>query len=129
MTKTERLYEVFGELLYAIAMADGLIQEEEITALEEIVENNPWSTSMQWSFNYEKNKAHDVEAVYKKVINYCHQHGPSPHYIEFISAMEKIAAAADGIDAKETEMIQSFSADLTARFQQDLDKKSRRDED
>ena len=40
MTETERLFEVFGELLYAIAMADGVIQKEELSALEEIVENS-----------------------------------------------------------------------------------------
>ena len=124
MTATEKLFEVLGELLYAIAMADGVIQEEEITALEEIVENHPWSASVQWSFNYEKSKAHDLEEVYKKVINFCHQYGPSPYYTEFISAMEKIAEAANGIDAKESEMIRSFSTDLTARFQQYLDRKN-----
>ncbi|NOQ75207.1 MAG: TerB family tellurite resistance protein [Crocinitomix sp.] len=125
MTAAERLFEVFGELLYAIAMADGLIQDEELTALEEIVENHPWSTAVKWSFNYEKTKAHNVEEVYNKVINFCHQHGPSPHYTDFISAMEKVAAAANGTEDSETKIIQSFSADLTARFQEDLDKKSR----
>jgi uncharacterized tellurite resistance protein B-like protein len=125
MTATEKLFEVFGELLYAIAMADGLIQDEELTALEEIVENHPWSTAVKWSFNYEKTKAHDLEEVYNKVINFCHQHGPSAHYTDFISAMNKIAAAANGIEAKESELIESFSTDLIARFQQDLDKKNR----
>jgi uncharacterized tellurite resistance protein B-like protein len=124
MTETERLFEVFGELLYAMAMADGVIQEEEITALEEILENHPWSTSVKWSFDYESGKSSDVEIVYNKVINFCHSHGPSAHYPDFISAMEKIAAAADGIDPKESAMIASFSTDLIARFQRDLDKKN-----
>lgn len=124
MTETERLFEVFGELLYAIAMSDGVIQKEEITAFEEVLENHPWSTSVKWSFNYETTKGTAIEDVYNKVINFCHHHGPSAHYPDFISAMEKIAAAANGIDEKEAAMIKSFSADLTARFQRDMDKKS-----
>ena len=108
MTETERLFEVFGELLYAIAMADGVIQKEELSALEEIVENHPWSTPIKWSFEYEKSKAKNLDEVYNKVINFCHQHGPSPHYTDFISAMEKVAAAANGIESSESDMIQSF---------------------
>ncbi len=125
MTETERLFEVFGELLYAIAMADGVIQKEELSALEEIVENHPWSAPIKWSFEYEKSKANDLDEVYNKVISFCHHHGPSSHYADFISAMEKIAAAANGIESSESDMIQSFSTDLIARFQRDLDKGNR----
>ena len=33
------LYDAFGELMYAVAKADGLIQNEEIQVLNELVEN------------------------------------------------------------------------------------------
>lgn len=46
----EKLYEAFGELLYVIAMADGLIQENEITALEQVLAENPWAADIKWSF-------------------------------------------------------------------------------
>ena len=48
----EKLYEAFGELLYVVAMADGLIQEEELSALDEVLKGHPWAADIQWSFNY-----------------------------------------------------------------------------
>ena len=37
----EKLYEAFGELLYVVAMADGMIQEEEIETLENVLSEHP----------------------------------------------------------------------------------------
>ena len=69
-----------------------------------------------WSFEYEVKKNSDVDQVYKKVINYCEEHGPAPEYAEFIEAMKQIARASDGIDAGEEKVITSFSQDLIERF-------------
>ena len=41
MTDKEKLYETLGELLYAIAKADGVIQAEEKEALEKMFKNHP----------------------------------------------------------------------------------------
>ena len=122
MTDKEKLYETLGELLYAVAMADGIIQDEEIKVLEEIVENHQWGSTIAWSFNYEFKKHHSIEEVYDKVINYCHGHGPAPEYAEFIDVMETLAEVSDGIDDEEEELINRFSKDLTARFKKDLEK-------
>jgi tellurite resistance protein len=122
MSKKERLYDGFGELLYVIALADGIIQPEELNELEKIIKLHPEGESINWSFQYEKQKASDPEEVYKKVINTCHNYGPSPVYQEFIQAMEQIAAAAKGIDENEEKQMNSFSQNLTDRFKADLDK-------
>ena len=37
MTDTEKLYETMGELLYVLAKADGVIQEEEVNKLNELL--------------------------------------------------------------------------------------------
>lgn len=50
MSKKERLYDAFGELLYVIAIADGVIQPEELVELEQIIENHPEGESINWSF-------------------------------------------------------------------------------
>ena len=34
MKKIEKLYEAFGELIYVVAMADGVIQKEEVEAVK-----------------------------------------------------------------------------------------------
>lgn len=123
MTTEERLYDAFGELLYVIAMADGIVQDEEVTELERILAEHPWAKTIRWSFDYERTKHSDREEVYKKVIDFCHHYGPSPVYNDFISAMQALAGAANGIDANEENTISAFSTDLIARFQHDLDHK------
>ena len=122
MSEKEKLYETLGELLYAVAKSDGVIQEEETEALKKLFENHPWGKEIMWSFNYEDNKASTVDEVYNKVISYCHSIGATPEFEEFKSAMNTIAQAADGVDAKEDKIITSFSKDLIIRFQKDLEK-------
>ena len=119
MTELERLYDTMGELLYAIAMADGEIQPEELTTLDEVLKGHPWAEAAKWSFNYEKGKNSDVDTTYQKVIAACHAYGPSPIYNDFISAMTKVAEAVGGIDPNEEKIINNFSKDLTERFQKD----------
>ena len=122
MTNQEKLYEVLGELLYAIAKADGVIQTEEKEALNELLSKHAWASEIKWSFNYEESKDSSMEETYKKVINFCHSYGPTPVYEEFIDAMKFVANASQGIDQNESAMIDSFSKDLIARFQKDLDR-------
>ncbi|WP_066628865.1 tellurite resistance TerB family protein [Labilibacter marinus] len=122
MQKIEKLYEVMGELLYAVAKADGVIQPEEKDALNKLLQNHASQEDIMWSFEYEESKNTTVEEVYNKVINFCHSYGPAAQYQEFINAMTVIAEAADGLDEKESKIINSFSKDLLARFQQDAEK-------
>ena len=120
MTDEEKLYETMGELLYAVAKADGVIQEDEKTTLQRILKDHKWKDEINWSFNYEVSKQNDVEEVYAKVITVCERIGPSPLYKEFIEAMTLVANANNGVDENEAKMMSSFSADLIARFKKDV---------
>ena len=42
MGDKEKLHDTFGELLYAVAMADGVIQEAEENAMKEVLKDHPW---------------------------------------------------------------------------------------
>jgi tellurite resistance protein len=120
MTNLEKLYETLGELLYVIAMSDGVIQPEERKALETLLQQHTWASTINWSFNYEEQKGADVKDIYNKVINYCHKYGPTPVYEEFIDAMQFVAGSANGVEASEEAVISSFSKDLIARFRRDV---------
>lgn len=122
MTDNEKLYERLGELIYATAMADGIIQPEETAALQDLLKDHPWANDIEWSFNYEVKKNTDPNEVYKKVISFCQNHGPSMIYGEFIDAIEKIAGADGHIEEEEHEIEESFSKKLIAQFQRDIDK-------
>jgi tellurite resistance protein len=119
-SEKEKMYEIMGELIYAIAKADGIVQEEEISKLNEILEGHPWASEIKWSFNYEKNRNASVEEVYKKVIDYCKNNGASAEYSEFLDVMKKIANSSQGIDAEEEQLINSFTEDLIKRFNTDI---------
>ncbi|MDQ1770330.1 TerB family tellurite resistance protein [Labilibaculum sp. A4] len=122
MRKEEKLYEVFGELLYALAKADGVIKKEEKETLTQLLKNHALGSEILWSFEFEESHNSSVEEIYNKVINFCHVYGPAPQYDEFITAMKIVADASDGMTAKEHKLISSFSEDLMERFQRDIDK-------
>ena len=122
MKDKEKLYETLGELLYAVALADGVVQPSETKRLREIVEHHPWGKVIQWSFDYESRKLHTFEEVYKKAINYCHSYGPAAEYQEFIELLNLVADASEGIDRHEELVISNFSKHLIDRFKSDLAK-------
>jgi tellurite resistance protein len=121
MIKRERLYDAFGELIYAITVADGAIQREELLTLEAIIGQHPWSEEIKWSFNYESQKHHSVEESYQKAIEACKENGPDPEYKYFVAVMTQIAESFGGIVPQERKIIDDFRNDLRQRFINDLE--------
>lgn len=122
MFPEEKLYDTLGELLFVVAKADGLIQEKETQALEDLLKGHLHEESIKWSFNYEVSKEANIDELYKKVMITCKKIGPSPIYVEFISSMQAIAEAANGKDKSEEKIMNSFSKDLIEKFKNDLEK-------
>jgi uncharacterized tellurite resistance protein B-like protein len=120
MATKEKLYEAFGELIYAVAKADGMIQGEEVEVLEKIVKNHQWAEDIVWSFNYERKKDLSVEYVYRKAIDIFQEHGPDPEYASFLTVLEEIAQASQGKSAQEQGLINLFQMDLIKKFKEDL---------
>ena len=120
----ERLYDAFGELIYALAMADGLVQPEEIQALDTILEGHRWASQIKWSFNYEATKNFDLQEVYKKALDTFTQHGQDEEYVYLIEILKKVAKASDGIDGSEHEMIERFQKDLKHNFISEMEKRN-----
>jgi uncharacterized tellurite resistance protein B-like protein len=119
----ERLYDAFGELIYALAMADGLIQPEEIQVLDDILQGHPWASQIKWSFNYESNKKLDLKDVYKKALDTFTQHGQDKEYAYLIDILQKVAKASDGITEVEQKMIERFQKDLKENFIIEMEKR------
>ncbi len=122
MISRDRLYQTFGELLYVIAMSDGVIQEKESETLEEILQAHPKGKDIKWSFDYESRNQNDIEDLYKKVIEVFSDNGPDYEYDFMIYALTKLAEASDGKDVQETKVISNFSKDLLERFKSDIEK-------
>ncbi len=122
MIPKEKLYDAFGELVYVVAMADGIIQQEETDALHNILKDHPWAKEVEWSFNYERSHHTDIDFLYGKVLDICYQNGPDPDYEKLLKILESVAAAHKGVDIKERAVINKFTSDLIVRFQNDLEK-------
>jgi len=128
MSNKEKLYEVFGEMVYVVAMSDGIIQAEEKDALGKILADHPLAQEIEWSFNYEINKHNDPEYLYNRVLNYCHQNGPDPEYQFLIEILEAVAKASPDSE-NEKKVIDRFTYELTERFKKDIDKLNARNKE
>ena len=115
-----RLYKTFGELLYLVAIADGVIDPSEIEALDRILQDHPELEEIKWSFEYEMKNNDSVEFLYKRVIETYADNGPDEVYEYFIKALNQLAAADGNVDESESDLIKKFSSDLIARFAEDL---------
>ncbi len=126
MINKEKLYEAFGELVYVVAMADGIIQPEEKKALHEIIDTHPWASEIEWSFNYEISKHQDLEYLYQRVMHHCLENGPYPEYQFLIDILEAVAKASSSKNV-EKEIIKKFSSELTDRFKKEIDNLNKAD--
>ena len=123
MVTKEKLYDAFGELIYAVAKADGVVQGEEVAALKHILKNHSWAKDIVWSFKYEAQKNNSVEYVYAKAMDIFKEHGPSPEYEHLLSILKAVAEAthhSTASEATEKGIIDLFQKDLIQRFQDDL---------
>ena len=120
MTSAQKLYDAFGELIYVIAMVDGEIQKEEVAVLEKKLAKHPWGESIKWSFDYEVKKSNSINDLYRKVVSYCEEHGPSEDYIFLLEVMEDVANAHEGKDEREQEVLDNFVRHLTEKFKSDI---------
>jgi tellurite resistance protein len=122
MVSKEKLYEAFGELLYAVAIADGEVQPEEVTALQNTLKTHAWAADIQWSFNYEQQKAHSVKHAYDKALDIFKEHGPDKEYAFFVEVLKLVANSHKGkAEASEQKIIDEFVTELTAQFTKDID--------
>lgn len=111
-----QLYDAFGELIYAIAQADGEIQQEEVQKLRELLMGHPWAAEIEWSFKYEKKKTKSIEEAMSKALETCKSYGPSPEYAFLLEVLQLVANASDGVQEEEQAVIDRFQKELTAHF-------------
>jgi len=116
MITRHRLYQTFGELLYLVAIADGVISKEETDELNIILKDHPELENIKWSFNYEMDNNTSVDLLYKRIIETYTDNGPDEAYEFFIKSLEQLAKADGVVDKSEQDLINKFSSDLLVRF-------------
>jgi uncharacterized tellurite resistance protein B-like protein len=121
MISKTRLTDAFGELIYAVAIADGMVQPEEIKTLEKLLKGHPWASEIKWSFDYEVKNKNALKETYEKALGTLKEHGPFEDYTYLVEVIEKIAAASDGVDQSENRIISEFQTSLREHFLEFLD--------
>ncbi len=116
MVNKEKLHESFGELIYAVAMADGSVQEEEKNMLVDFLKDYSWGDEVLWSFNYEEANKQELKNAYDKAFSVMVEFGPFPEFYEFMELLEKVADASDGIDDEERKLIDKFQSEIQEAF-------------
>ncbi|MCH2042907.1 MAG: TerB family tellurite resistance protein [Saprospiraceae bacterium] len=111
LTKVQ-LHDAFGELLYAIAMVDGEIQQEEVVKIEELLADHEAAEAIKWSFKYEVGKQKTVLDAYRKAIDICKHYGKSADYPFLLEMLKDVAEASNGLDENERAMIHQIEIDL-----------------
>jgi hypothetical protein len=112
----EQLYDALGELIYAVAKADGLVQESETIRLEELLMAHPWAREIKWSFKYEQGRENSVQDAYAKALETCKNYGQSEEYDFLFEVLEAVGAANGGMTPPEREVIDRFQRELKEHF-------------
>ncbi|MFK8008659.1 MAG: TerB family tellurite resistance protein [Saprospiraceae bacterium] len=116
MVSQARLHDAFGEIIYAVAIADGLIQEEELKLIDEKLAHFSWGEDAKWSFNWERKKETQLKDAYLKALDTLKENGPTSSYYDLINILEEVAKASDGFEKKEGQVISIFNKSLKSHF-------------
>jgi len=116
MVKRERLYDAFGDLVYAIAKVDGAVQPVEIDTLNRLLADFSGKYEINYTFNYDLAKEISVEDAYNHAIEVCKENGPDPEYAVLLEMMVEVAKAYMGIVPSERELLDKFIDDLKEKF-------------
>ena len=120
MEPTENLHYAIGELAFAVARADGELQQEERKKFHDIVEeelrnkHNSFNVSDIIFQIMEKDKV-DTKTTYEVAM---HEMKVNGHYLspklkeKFISVLEKVAEAFPPVTSEEKNIIERFKADI-----------------
>lgn len=103
MNSKEQLYDSFAELIFSVAMADGVIDEEEIAEIKRLTGNHPLGQKIETLIKESTKEDDEISIVqtYKATLSLCKSIGPDSEYEFLIGVLEdfsKISKTADSDD-------------------------------
>ena len=100
--------DVFGKILYAVAMADGEVQQEELDELKKIVDEDKWARKIKLSFDEALHLHMDPRIVFYKNIRIFKTLQTEEYMPYFLNLMSRIAESFEGIVPEEKALINTF---------------------
>ena len=126
MTKKERLFDAFGELLYAVLHSDQNIEDRNtyLDIVDQINRKYRITKYIDWNTNYERRNAHSLENAYMRALMACRDNGPDPDYIDLFDLLKYTTSLNKNITEKNSNFIAGFETALKEIFIQ-ADKEGR----
>ncbi len=115
-----RLYDAFGEIIYAVAIADGDVSEKKLTTLKNALIGHPYAEQILWSFCYEKSKGNKLNDAYKRSIQTLLDNGPHMDYVFLFDTLQQIANTNNRMNKKEGRVICSLEKRLMAHYREHI---------
>ena len=112
----EKLYSSFAELIYAIAMADGILEDIEKEAIENSTNEHPIQGIINQLFE-DDNIIEEVSIVgsYKNIVDYYREYGEDEEYAFLINILEELSKACKTDEADE-DLIDSIIDELKEKL-------------
>ncbi|MBX2842355.1 MAG: hypothetical protein KTR26_11320 [Flammeovirgaceae bacterium] len=117
MVNKEKIYESFGELIFAVLRIDGIVRKEQKEKIELILNKFEFGDQVLWSFTYENNHKKKWEEIENNSLEHFLEFGPSKDYQIFFDIFEEMENEKYKlIGIKGVKMINRFKNKLRLKF-------------
>lgn len=106
----EKVYDAFARMIYAIIIADGIIDKEEQRAIERHIQGKEIEKHLDRYI--EKGEEYLIIESYQNLINACREHGNSEEYSELIEILNQFKNISEVLDEDDAEILDSIISNL-----------------
>jgi len=110
MKNTEKLYKSFAGLVFGLIREDSTIHAADLKAIEEKLNQHPWSGNTWWALDKQIQKD-EVETAFTKVIKNCEANGADREYEFFTDLLEDVVEASKDKELT-TRILQKFEIQI-----------------
>jgi len=114
--KKDQVFKAFGDLLYAVASADGKVQVEEKELLASVLSHHHYAFDIISTFKSHSHLNTSIEKASTQALETFIAYGYFEGYAEFKIILEHLAEACEGISAEERKVIDHFFDALNEHF-------------
>jgi hypothetical protein len=122
MANKEKVFEAFGELLYAVARAEGKVRKDTAEQVAQLLDKYTWASDAIWSFKYEKDHKTTFEETYDQALDTFVEHGPMEEYKNFFELLDELSDDAHPLlGNRGKKILINFKRKLNRKFMENED--------
>jgi len=109
-----QLYNAFARLIYAVTMADGIVQKEEMDVIRKVVGEHPMMGYIDNYFRIGDRKISIIKAYYE-VLTFIQENKPDPEFSFLLKILEELSKLSEGVHEDDENLMEEFIEDLRAK--------------